>query len=83
MNNWEKFEKNLAELKANPDMDKVDILLEEINIYRFELEAQNEELKRTNMILYESQRKYEDLFNSIPISNILIDSDLKIKLYNI
>lgn len=53
-------------------------LIEELGIYFRELEYQNEELRRTQVVLENTKAEFIDLFNSAPVGYIVYDSDLKI-----
>ena len=48
-------------------------LLHELNVYHIELELQNEELRRTQHALEESQQHFQSLFIHAPIPNLLLD----------
>lgn len=57
-------------------------LLQELDIYQAELEAQNDELNHTLTKLTNAELEYESLFSSSPIPTILIDELLSIKKIN-
>lgn len=50
----------------------LETLVQELSIYHIELEQQNEELRRTQVELEKSRRKFSDLFDNAPFSYFLI-----------
>jgi PAS domain S-box-containing protein len=57
-------------------------LVEELSIYKIELEHQNNELKRSQLDLSRAKERYLDLFQNAPLGYVVIDSDFKIKEIN-
>lgn len=57
-------------------------LIEELQIYQFELEHQNQELKRVSEELAQSLEKYEDLYHQAPAVFITLDEDDVIRQCN-
>ena len=49
-------------------------LIEEFNTYQIELELQNEELRKTQIALEQSQKKYRDLFKYAPVGYLTLNS---------
>lgn len=56
----------------------IELLLEELSIYHQELQFQNDELIRTQLILEKSQKQYLDLFDNAPIGYVIYDTDYNI-----
>lgn len=91
-----KADKNIEKLKEkidmiiNSDMDiekavskkNVDELVEEISIYHQELEYQNQELRRIQLELEESETKYKRLFNESPAGLAVYDDYGVISMFN-
>src|SRR5512140_776745 len=53
--------------------EAVERLVQELAIYQAELEAQNEELRETQVLMDLERRKYADLFMSAPIGYATLD----------
>lgn len=58
--------------------DELIRLVEELNIHQFELELQNEELKKSKQAFEELQLNYQYLFQQSPTSYVIIDSSFHI-----
>ena len=58
----------------NPDTEDYLTLLQELHIHKIELELQNEELRNTQVQLEYNKNKFAELFNSAPVSFIVLDS---------
>ncbi len=56
----------------NNDQSK-DELIQELNTHQIELELQNEELRKTQLSLEDSQREYWELYNFSPIGYLTMD----------
>ena len=65
------------------DNESKDELIQELRTQQFELEMQNEELRKTQLSLENSQRKYWELFNFSPIGYITLDKNGIIKELNL
>ncbi len=81
-NNTEKLRKKSIELlgqktvQNNPEiLDNIDKLVEEYNIYKIELELQQEELSQTNQKLELQNRKLDELFENAPVGYFVLNSD--------
>ena len=59
---------------SDADSDNYHSVLQELNIHKIELELQNEELRNTQVHLEYNKNKFADLFNSAPVSFIVLDS---------
>ncbi len=57
-------------------------LVEELSIYKIELEHQNLELKQSQQALTKAKDKYIDLFQHAPLGYIILDKDYVIKEIN-
>lgn len=67
--------------RALSDPDLLEIV-ETINVYHTELELQNEELKRTQLDLLDSQKQYLNLFHLAPMPFVRYDKEGLINMYN-
>ncbi len=63
----------------NKDLEKV---VEELRIYQFELELQNQELRETQLKLEESHKRYEELFHKAPLGYLTLDEEFTITNIN-
>lgn len=64
-----------------PDQDdlfSIKELMHELQVHQSELEMQNDELQNTKEKLKESEKRYEELYNSIPVSYLTLNKDGKI-----
>ena len=66
----QKSPENIASLSPS----EISKLAHELSVYQIEMEMQNEELRRAQVELGESQRKYSDLYDFAPVGYFLIDS---------
>lgn len=87
--NSEKLRKKAIELlgrktvQNNPELlDNIDKLVEEYNIYKIELELQQEELSLANQQLEQQNRKLEELFENAPVGYYVLDSEAMITQVN-
>lgn len=78
-------------LKAEKLLDKADSLIiphnvkeiiHELQVHQVELEMQNEELRRTQLKLQKSQKRYFELYNLAPTAYFTLDKKEKIKDVN-
>lgn len=81
-NNTEKLRKKAIELlgkktvQSNPEiLDNIDKLVEEYNIYKIELELQQEELSHANQELELQNRRLDDLFENAPVGYFILNSE--------
>ncbi len=78
MSKWQEIEKILkTEVKTFDETNKYE-LIEKLSIYHEELELQNEELRRINENLEIVKNDYQDLFESSPIANLIINEQAMI-----
>ncbi|TVQ09562.1 MAG: PAS domain S-box protein [Bacteroidetes bacterium] len=80
-NNPEKLRKKAIELlgqkavQNNPEiLENIDRLFGEYNIYKIELELQQEELSKTNQELELQNRKLDELFENAPVGYFILNS---------
>jgi len=66
MKNIEGFEKLISE-------DDISVLLNELNVYQFELEMQNDELKVSYDSLEAEREKFTDLYEFAPVGYFILD----------
>lgn len=88
MSSTDKFDKlreiakeTLKKTEQKLDYDKfgdIDKLIEELNIYRIELELQNKELLDYQEYLHEEKEKYSELYDFAPVGYITLNEDGKI-----
>ena len=64
-----------SSMKEQLENASFDHLMETISIYQEELEYQNEELRRTQELLSQSERRYASLFYGAPFGKVLINQD--------
>ncbi len=74
-----RIENALKGNKRNISQLQIDQLIEEVNVYHKELEYQNEELKRAQFDLEESNNRYKSLFADAPTGYLLCDEDFMIR----
>lgn len=74
------IEKALAKAYLNdkPAAESYDQLIEELKIYQYELEFQNDELKRIQADLQKSHDAFRDLFQDAPVGYLILDEDFAI-----
>lgn len=56
----------------------VEKILEDFRVYQVELEIQNEELKQSQSLVEHALKRFEALFNALPLAGFVIDSDCQI-----
>ena len=71
-----------AELVSTPSKD-INELIHELEVYQIELEMQNEELRRTQMILIESRDQYHELYEFAPLGYFTLDEKALIRQVNL
>lgn len=70
----EQAEEMLAQYKfEQKGQEGIKQLLEELNVYKFELEIQNEQLRMTSDEIIKERKKYKELYDKAPIPYITID----------
>ncbi len=72
----EKLENTFNEQGKVPDQDdllSIKELIHELQVHQSELEMQNDELQNTKEKLKQSEKRYEDLYNSIPVSYLTLN----------
>ena len=67
--------------KLTPEQIKE--LVQDLRIHQVELEAQNQELKQTQLQLQQSRDRYQALYDSIPAGCLTISKDLVIQDINV
>jgi PAS domain S-box-containing protein len=67
----------------NMSIDELRHVIEELKIYRIELEMQNQELLETQNKLEKSRQKYSDLYDFAPVSYLTLNRDGKIMEANL
>jgi PAS domain S-box-containing protein len=74
------IERALAKASFNdtPIAESYDELIEELKIYQYELEFQNDELKRIQVDLQKSHDEFQDLFQEAPVGYLILDEDFEI-----
>lgn len=58
-------------------------LIHELHVHQIELEAQNEQLRITQLALEASRRKYSDLYEFSPVGLLTLDQDERIQEVNL
>jgi two-component system, cell cycle sensor histidine kinase and response regulator CckA len=81
----EEYLKNAEEEKTNPSFvfKDSDEIIQELNVYRVELEMQNEEHKREQEMLNNAKEKYSSLFDFAPIGYFTLNEDSVITEANV
>lgn len=76
----EMIEKALAKAHVNdvPTTESYDRLIEELKIYQYELEFQNDELKRIQADLQQSHDAFQDLFQEAPVGYLILNENFEI-----
>lgn len=77
-----KIRKKVPGIK-NISEDRIDKLLEEVQVHQIELEMQNEELREAQEKLIESKNRFEELYDFAPIGYLLLRRDGKIENLNL
>jgi len=65
------------------DLNDMNAILHELDVFEAELLAQNEELELKQVQLLEAKEEYENLFNHAPVFYIILDEKLHVVKYNI
>ncbi|SEI37353.1 PAS domain S-box-containing protein [Allopseudospirillum japonicum] len=76
-----KGELELADFQQ-ADKEKMESLIQELQIYQAELEIQNHELRKTQIALETEHRKYLALFENLPIPALVVNQEGLIKQAN-
>ena len=71
-----------AELAYMPSKD-INELIHELEVYQIELEMQNEELRRAQMKLIESQNQFHELYEIAPLGYFTLDEKALIRQVNL
>ncbi|MEN6497070.1 MAG: response regulator [Thermoguttaceae bacterium] len=66
-----------------PSPEDVQRLMHELEVYRVELEMQNEELRKNQGLLEESRDRYVDLYDFAPVGYVTLDSRGRIAALNL
>lgn len=88
---WNKHLRERAEKKIRKKIpgrknipgDRIEKLLEEVQVHQIELEMQNEELRQAQEDLIESKNRFEELYDFAPIGYLLLRRDGKIENLNL
>jgi PAS domain S-box-containing protein len=70
--------KNKATTIENAYTKSLEELIEDLNIYQYELEFQKDELQKTQLQLEESKNEYVDLFENAPVGYVIIDENTRL-----
>jgi len=65
------------------NLSEVQKLNHELKVHQIELEVQNEELRRVQVVLAESRDKFEDLYDFAPVGYFTFDDRARIKEVNL
>ncbi len=57
-----------------PSVDEIRRIIHDLSVHQFELEMQNDELRRVQVELDKTQARYQDLFDRAPIAYIVFDA---------
>ena len=71
----EKLSRGTCGSVPKPEPQNVEMLVQELRVHQIELELQCQELQRAQAEVEESRDRYRELYESIPIGYITIDSD--------
>ncbi|GFK95333.1 Virulence sensor protein BvgS [Fundidesulfovibrio magnetotacticus] len=63
--------------------EEVRAVLHELQVHQFELEIQNEELRRSHLELAEAYERFSILFHKAPVGYVVLDKDAMIQEVNI
>lgn len=74
----EKLSRGASGSVPKPEPQNVEMLVQELRVHQIELELQCQELQRAQAEVEESRDRYRELYESIPIGYITIDSDGRI-----
>jgi PAS domain S-box-containing protein len=76
----EKLRSITARSGAAPDEQKPDVnqLLHELEVHQLELEMQNDELRKAQIIIEEARHKYFELYDLAPVGYLVLDEKGKI-----
>lgn len=65
------------------ESNKLDDVIHELNVHQIELEMQNDELRRLQLLLENSREKYIDLYNFAPVAYFTLSKETIIEELNI
>jgi PAS domain S-box-containing protein len=76
----EKLSSTTARSGGAPDKQKPDVnqLLHELEVHQIELEMQNDELRKAQIIIEEARHKYFELYDLAPVGYLILDEKGKI-----
>jgi PAS domain S-box-containing protein len=69
---------NKAITLENAYTKSLEELVEELKIYQYELEFQNDELQRVQLELEQSRNEYKQLFEQAPVGYVIIGDDMRL-----
>ncbi len=79
----EKLGKFPGGVPSEPKDKTPEEIIHELHVHQFELEMQNEELKRVQLELEKSRNKYQELYDFIPVGYFILDHKGLIKEVNL
>ncbi len=78
-------EKQLGKSKEQPDLSSYEAkkLIHELQVHQIELEIQNEDLRKAQVELADTQRRYMDIFNFAPVGYFVLDLEGSVRQANV